>query len=128
MSKEFIEAFEALASEVHATACEKGWWDSLNEVRAVLEDAGLGQVARDLIMARSIALTHCELSEIIEAQRQPCQDKHLPWLDARAVEAADAIIRLMETCHKFDLPLAEAIVAKIEYNKTRPHMHGGKRF
>ena len=47
----FVNAFNALADEVHATAREKGWWDT---------QRNNGEL---------IALMHSELSEALEALR-----------------------------------------------------------
>ena len=44
------------------------------------------------------------------------------------VELADAIIRIMDAVRARGWRVAEAIVAKHEYNKTRPFKHGGKEF
>ena len=39
-------------------------------------------------------------------------------------ELADAIIRIMDFAQEYDLNLADAILAKHEYNKSRPYKHG----
>jgi NTP pyrophosphatase (non-canonical NTP hydrolase) len=41
-------------------------------------------------------------------------------------ELADAVIRIMDICHHYNLDLAELIAEKLRYNKTRAHRHGGK--
>lgn len=43
-----------------------------------------------------------------------------------ASEFADVIIRILDTCATLDIPLAEALLRKHEYNLTRPYRHGGK--
>lgn len=43
------------------------------------------------------------------------------------VEIADAVIRLLEMCRGQGLDLESAIKVKMEYNLTRPKMHGGKK-
>lgn len=55
-------------------------------------------------------------------------DKHLSQFDSRTTELADVILRVLDYSGLFGLPLAEAIVAKHEYNKCRPYRHGGKEF
>lgn len=44
-----------------------------------------------------------------------------------AEELADIIIRTLGLAHTMDIDLAKAIVAKIEFNKTRPIKHGRKK-
>lgn len=44
-----------------------------------------------------------------------------------AVELADVLIRIFDTCGRYNIPLEEALRLKLDYNKTRPHRHGGKK-
>lgn len=44
-----------------------------------------------------------------------------------AVEFADVLIRIADTCGRYDIPLEEALSLKLAYNETRPVRHGGKR-
>lgn len=37
---------------------------------------------------------------------------------------ADVVIRVMDYCESQGIDLAQAIIAKSAYNKTRPHKHG----
>lgn len=39
-------------------------------------------------------------------------------------EIADAIIRLLDLSARLNINLEKHINAKVEYNKTRPHLHG----
>jgi hypothetical protein len=41
---------------------------------------------------------------------------------------ADVIIRIMDAAQARGWRVAEALVAKAEMNKSRPKMHGGKKF
>lgn len=76
------------------------------------------------------ALFHAEVSEFLEAVRRPkllkdakCKD-HLN----RDIELADVVLRILGYCHARKINLADAIIAKLHYNKTRPRKHGGKKF
>jgi NTP pyrophosphatase (non-canonical NTP hydrolase) len=42
-------------------------------------------------------------------------------------ELADIVIRCMDFGHEWGIDLAAAIEEKLDYNETRPFMHGGKR-
>ncbi|MCP4900065.1 MAG: hypothetical protein GY906_24105 [bacterium] len=101
---------EEKAREIHAINVEKGFWDD-----------GEGRNHSEMI-----ALMHSELSEALEALRTGEPDKHLPKLNPVGVELADCVIRIMDYCHAFSIPLGEAIEAKVAFNKGRPHKHGKK--
>lgn len=79
--------------------------------------------------AERIALMHSELSEALEAMRKPdLKDKHLPELNPVVVELADVCIRIFDYCGANGFDLEEAIFAKMQVNRNRPHKHGGKKF
>ena len=107
---EFIDAYNEIASVVHAIAVDKGFWP---------EDFA------DRNDGEAIALMHEELSEALWALRHgnPADEK-LPAFTNLEVELADAIIRIMDYGAGRGLRIAEALVAKMQYNATRPHKHG----
>lgn len=91
---------------------------------------------------------HAELSEALEEFRDGGMNpESFLWTDFRmdhetksrqfefnpgrkpegiAAEFADVIIRIADTCQHSGIPLEKAIEAKMTYNRTRPHKHGGK--
>lgn len=127
-----------LRDEIHQNAVEHGWWD---------EERSFGDI---------IALCHSELSEALEAYRNgveptkiyfsctykhdfgcpypacsPEKCRHYPEARNRPegipIELADCIIRILDYCGQERIDIEEAVRLKMQYNKTRPYKHGGKR-
>ncbi len=105
----FVDNFNYMQDQIHRNAVNKGFWES---------DRG---------DAEAIALMHSELSEALEAIRHdnPPSDK-IPDFSGAEEELADCIIRIMDTAQSRDYRIAEAIIAKMEYNSNRPYKHGKK--
>ncbi len=103
----FKGIFEIVQEHAHKTACKSGWWD------------------KPATHGESIALIHSEVSEMLEALRggNP-ESKKIPEFDELELEAADVVIRLMDYCQYHKIDLADAIIAKMRYNETRPYKHG----
>lgn len=74
-----------------------------------------------------IALMHSELSEGLEALRNDLMSNHIPKFKGIEEEMADVIIRVLHFCEVKKLKIADALIAKIEFNETRIFKHG-KRF
>lgn len=103
----FVESYNNIAEGVHKTAVSKGWWEE------------------DRNDAEMICLMHSELSEALEGLRygNPPSD-HIPIFSSVEEELADCIIRIMDFGVARGHFVAGAIMAKIEFNKTREYKHG----
>lgn len=83
----------------------------------------------DILQAVHIALIHSEVSEMLEASRKGNPpDNHLPELSGLEAEAADVMIRLLDFCETNGIDLGKAVMAKMDYNDSRPRMNGGKLY
>ena len=103
----FIDVFNRIQNQVHANAVAHGWWEEPRE------DGTL------------IALIMSEAAEALEALRKGNgPDEHCPQFSGAEVELADVIIRIMDMAEARGWNVAGAIVAKHEFNKTRPYKHG----
>lgn len=80
----------------------------------------LFSVMRNARVGLKLALVMGELGETLEAVRKNLgPDSHIPEFSSEEAEVADAIIRLMNYAYDRKLRLAEAIVAKNEFNRNR---------
>lgn len=114
-----------IADAVHANAIDKGFHDMSPAFD------------RDHFIDSQTNNLHDEVSELHEAWRRGDFDK---WCDkfkamsnmgftpltCAEEEYADILIRVLDQCARLDIDIQRAIETKHEYNKTRPHRHGGK--
>lgn len=112
---------EQLVQESYETAADKGWWQ--NE-RPFLE---------------CLMLAVSELSEACEEYRvhglnpdkflyhPPTQYEEASLKpEGIASELADTVIRIADLCGRHNIPLEQALVEKMAFNKLRSHRHGQK--
>lgn len=105
-----------LRDDIHQLARDKGWYDNPE--------------TDDQFIARFVANTHGELSELWEAHRkrllnQSCdKDANLTFLEE---EMADIIIRTLDACGRLNVNIEHAVSLKHEHNKSRTYRHGNKK-
>lgn len=105
--KIFVDKFGMVQEAVHDNACLKGFWEDHRE------------------FGTSIALIHSELSEALEANRKGDPESvKISGFTHVEEELADTVIRIMDLAENNGYNLADAILAKAEYNKGRAYKHG----
>lgn len=104
-----------LMLKAHETATKKGWHET------------------PIDFGMALMLATGELAEALEQYRigRAMYETYVPKGSDKPEgipsEMADAVIRIMDTCQEFGIPLQEAMIQKMAYNDTRPYRHGGKR-
>ncbi len=98
---------------IHLNSVKHGFWEGISQRNPLVK----------------LMLTNCELAEAVESIRKntssnPCNKPGLEHITALEEEIADAVIRLLDFAEAYNLNLARAIIAKHEYNRSRPFRHG----
>jgi NTP pyrophosphatase (non-canonical NTP hydrolase) len=104
-----IAAIRFLAQECNEIARNHGFWPP--------EGRNDGEL---------IALIHSEASELLEACRKnkDAVSPHIPAYLLTEEECADIIIRVLDMAFARNWNVAEAIMAKIDFNRGREFKHG----
>jgi len=77
-----------------------------------------------------------ELAEALEEYRNGCEIQTIyfvldkegnPKPEGVSIEIIDCLIRLLDSCGYYGIPVTQVYMLKTEYNRGRPHLHGNKR-
>lgn len=132
-TESMAKVIDLLAEVCHLNAQAKGFHADHAKIRNVLANAVSAEKLtseqyhwfESNIEQAEIARMHSELSEWLEGIRKGHElDDHLPTFLSAEVEAADVIIRVLDTCNKRAYRIGEAIMAKLQFNASRPQKHG----
>lgn len=123
---EFAARFARMQEAVFGVNSNNGWWDERASMKLFLNGGGYHYEPHLAIELLGLAST--EIAEAIEAARKHHRDD---WGDATTKdtmvrECAGTVVRLMDLCEYFGLPLGDAIIAEVRANQCRGHKHGGK--
>jgi hypothetical protein len=106
------QALGHLQHTIYNGNVEAGWWHNIV--------TGVPHPKNDITLILSkLALVHSEVSEAVEGVRKGLMDDHLKDRPMAEVEAADAMIRLLDLAGHEGWDLAGAIVDKLYYNAQR---------
>lgn len=101
--------------------------DLKKKVREVNEANGWFDTNRTF--GDEMALLHSEVSEAFEAFRDGVVyvfDEKTGKPEGIVSELADVLIRLLDTCDRYDVDLETAVLDKLKYNTGRGYRHGSK--
>jgi len=101
------DMIETLCDRAYSSACDKGFYD------------------KDVSEVETLTRIHGEISEVWEALRKgnPESEK-IPGFSCVEEEYADVIIHILSNAGHRGHRIGEALLAKMEFNSTRPRLHG----
>jgi NTP pyrophosphatase (non-canonical NTP hydrolase) len=108
--REWLTSYRRVAEQVHAISEPQGFWPDGPKTD----------------IAYKIAHLMSELGEAYECARTGGADKNIPDMTGVEVQLADVLGILMDMEVAMGLKISEALLRKMEFNKTREFLHGKK--
>jgi NTP pyrophosphatase (non-canonical NTP hydrolase) len=106
VANDFVGSLRHMAKKINANAVAKGFWE---------KERNDGEM---------MMLMVSELAEGFEYLRKNNgKSDHIPDFLGIEEEYADVVIRILDTCHARGYRLAEAVIAKMKFNESRPYKH-----
>lgn len=131
-----------LAGVIHEEAVKKGFWDKedrnvgemlmlvVSELAEALEEHRSGMPAFYREHPPTPLTLVAEIGDVEKARLLYLEyrekEGHLPKPEGVAVEAVDAIIRLLDFLSSLNVDIDGILEEKFRYNQSRPPMHGKK--
>lgn len=145
-----VKTLKEMQAEVREVNEANGWFESdrtvgddvallhseVSEMFEAYRDHGLADFTTVTIDGRHRHSDRAlDIFERLRADEAPTDEDELLFLAAEGLakpegfgsEAADVLIRLLDTCERRGVDLDWEIERKLAYNRTRGHRHGGKR-
>lgn len=98
---------------IHDWACRKEFW-------VTVSPAPKGPSRKVHVCGSQLGALMLIVTEIAEAAEDLRDDNK----EHHAEEMADAVIRILDYCEGYDVPLEKAMVEKMQKNEGRPAKHG----
>lgn len=111
---------------IHQNAVDHGWWEEARSLPEILMlcVSELAEALEEYRDGRPLVW----FKQLVTPRYQPNgEDKTPNKPEGVAVELADCIIRILDYCGKENIDIEAIMLAKHEYNKSRPYRHGGKK-
>jgi len=120
MSENIRKGLTEVINLCHNASYNRGWWHDQETGNPLLVKDGMSPFGEKYIKCTKLLLAISETAEAMEGLRTNAPDDKLPQFSMETVEIADHLIRLFDYIGAYNLPVVDAIMAKVDFNATRP--------